>query len=356
VDLVAGEVTTSPELGGEFGIPDGVELLDDGRSVALLPVGPVGASGLGELPGIVVDAIVLFSADLQGHEMIAAVVGDSPPALTRDDAGALYFTTHEKGIATLHRLVLLEEDEVEVEALFDIFGLDGEVRAMAIDAADLLYVATTHEVRRFELDGSAIDPGAPFFAPEEREQAIADLGIDAEGGIYVVLEDPSAIVIVSEVGEVVHVQGTTGIQGGFIRGDANGDTLVDEADVDIIFEYVFDPPPVDYPICEEALDIDDNDIISVRDAIVLLAFLNQGGPPPHAPFPACGSEPYPTFTCDLSTCPGEQEIRRVVTVGADPFGDPTLPSRFVAIEDGNIDAFAASAVVLTPILAEPTER
>ena len=89
----------------------------------------------------------------------------------------------------------------------------------------------------------------------------------------------------------------------FIRGDANHDGQVDDADVTSITEYSLTGAPK--PKCMDAADADDNGIVDIIDATFILHYLN-GGPVIPEPFPDCGPDPTnDTLTCDqYDYCPG----------------------------------------------------
>jgi hypothetical protein len=89
----------------------------------------------------------------------------------------------------------------------------------------------------------------------------------------------------------------------FIRGDANNDGLVDDADATLIMEYALTGAPK--PACMDAADADDNGIVDLSDATFLLHYFN-GGPTIPEPFPDCGPDPTnDTLTCDqYDYCPG----------------------------------------------------
>jgi len=89
----------------------------------------------------------------------------------------------------------------------------------------------------------------------------------------------------------------------FIRGDANNDGVVDDADVTLITEYALTGAPK--PKCMDAADADDNGIVDIVDATFILHYLN-GGPVIPQPFPNCGPDPTnDTLTCNqYDYCPG----------------------------------------------------
>ncbi|HAK94195.1 MAG TPA: hypothetical protein DCM87_04130 [Planctomycetes bacterium] len=81
----------------------------------------------------------------------------------------------------------------------------------------------------------------------------------------------------------------TGIQ--FIRGDTNGDGVVNLADPQLILDFLHGIRPIAAPL--DAADADDNGVINSNDARYLYTYLFGGGPPPPAPFPAAGLDPTP---------------------------------------------------------------
>ena len=88
----------------------------------------------------------------------------------------------------------------------------------------------------------------------------------------------------------------------FNRGDANADGTMNIADVIRTLSFLFSAQPVS---CQLALDSNDDDAVNIADAIWSLAFLFTTGPPPVAPFPACGIDPTPRnfLHCVGSLCP-----------------------------------------------------
>ena len=86
----------------------------------------------------------------------------------------------------------------------------------------------------------------------------------------------------------------------FIRGDVNEDGIVNAAD---LTECVTGGPFS----CDDAADVNDDGILSLDDCAYLSAFLDQGGPAPPPPFPACGTDPTEDeLGCaSFPPCPGE---------------------------------------------------
>ena len=75
----------------------------------------------------------------------------------------------------------------------------------------------------------------------------------------------------------------------FVRGDVNGDALVDLADAVSLLGYV--STEGDEPPCIVAADANGDAQLNVADGAYLISFLSMVGPPPPAPFPGCGFEP-----------------------------------------------------------------
>ena len=76
----------------------------------------------------------------------------------------------------------------------------------------------------------------------------------------------------------------------FIRGDANGDGVVDISDVVTILLYLYRGQKV--PVLDTC-DVNDDGQVNVTDAIALANHLLQGGRPPAPPYPDPGSDPSP---------------------------------------------------------------
>jgi hypothetical protein len=74
----------------------------------------------------------------------------------------------------------------------------------------------------------------------------------------------------------------------FIRGDANLDGAADLSDAIAVLLHLFGGRTLS---CLDAGDLDDDETISLTDAIFLLEFLFRGGPAPTAPFPVPGDDP-----------------------------------------------------------------
>jgi hypothetical protein len=86
-------------------------------------------------------------------------------------------------------------------------------------------------------------------------------------------------------------------EGIFVRGDTNGDRVINVSDSSAILSFLVDgSSPTG---CLDALDADDNGTIDLFDSEYLLAYLFAGGAAPPLPFPSEGPDPSP----DGLVCP-----------------------------------------------------
>jgi hypothetical protein len=114
-----------------------------------------------------------------------------------------------------------------------------------------------------------------------------DLGTPPISNVFVIENQSVEPVTVDLTIDVV-------VDGIFLRGDADGNLRLDLADA--INNLVFMTsacPDCPIPLCPKALDVNDNGMIDLGDAIQLLNFLYIGGSPPAAPFPDPGVDPTP---------------------------------------------------------------
>ena len=77
----------------------------------------------------------------------------------------------------------------------------------------------------------------------------------------------------------------------FLRGDVNGDALVNMADAIVSLIYQFQG--ADTPGCLSALDTNDDGDVDVSDPVYSFMHLFGMGDPPAFPFPDCGEDPSP---------------------------------------------------------------
>ncbi len=76
--------------------------------------------------------------------------------------------------------------------------------------------------------------------------------------------------------------------GGFMRGDANGDGVVQITDAVFILADLFQGGPTTRNICFAANDVNSDSMIHLADPVFLLNFIFAAGPAPSAPYPECG--------------------------------------------------------------------
>ncbi|MEM7167356.1 MAG: hypothetical protein AAF581_17980 [Planctomycetota bacterium] len=88
----------------------------------------------------------------------------------------------------------------------------------------------------------------------------------------------------------------------FVRGDNNGDGMLDLSDPILTLGYLFLGATT---TCLVAMDVNDSGGVNTADAVYHLTFLFLAGAIPPAPFPSCGDDLTPdTLTCDaFATCP-----------------------------------------------------
>jgi hypothetical protein len=158
----------------------------------------------------------------------------------------------------------------------------------------------------------------------------------------------------------------------FQRGDANLDARVNIADAVTILGVLFLGD--EDPGCADARDTDDDGALVISDGIFVLNYLFLGGPPPSAPFEACGVDPTDDdLDCEVSPptcaeddgCFGDDDLNRTTAenieatqcVEADSaffqLGDVTIticPFESADLCDGQ--GTIGCAVILDEIVAE----
>ncbi len=83
----------------------------------------------------------------------------------------------------------------------------------------------------------------------------------------------------------------------FVRGDYNGDGLVNATDFNPMGTWILGTGPP--PTCEDVGDFNDDGSLGLADVIALGEYVFNGGPPPAFPFPEPGGDPTP----DMYECP-----------------------------------------------------
>ncbi len=123
-----------------------------------------------------------------------------------------------------------------------------------------------------------------------------DIPLDPDLTFRAIATDGDEVILVtrSPFHEFVVLQGPvpgTGPGDGFIRGDANGNLVIEIADPIFLLNNLFragrSPP------CPDAADADDDGRLNITDAIRVLSYLFLAGPPPPEPFPERGADPTP---------------------------------------------------------------
>ena len=90
------------------------------------------------------------------------------------------------------------------------------------------------------------------------------------------------------------------LPGAILRGDGNADATIDISDAVLTVLHLFEGVEAR---CALALDADGSGTLQVTDAIAILGYLFQEGPPPRSPFPQCGVAANPAaLPCQVG-CP-----------------------------------------------------
>ncbi len=157
-----------------------------------------------------------------------------------------------------------------------------------IGCTETLYLTSQTDDGTLEIIEVSVEAGEATQIGE----GISLAGIEDPGGI--VFEGDTFIVTGNSDGSVYQVQST----GNFVRGDANGDSLVDIGDPITILGVLFNSDPASE--CLAQLDSNDDNQIDIGDAIYVLNFLFQDTAQPPAPFPDPGPDPTPSA---VTPCP-----------------------------------------------------
>ncbi len=87
----------------------------------------------------------------------------------------------------------------------------------------------------------------------------------------------------------------------FVRGDMDGDDVVDIGDAIALLNYLIGMGPAE---CLDAADADDDGAVTIVDPLYELYFLFQATAPPPLPFPSCGPDPTgDSLDCASYDCP-----------------------------------------------------
>ncbi|MEE8141667.1 MAG: PQQ-dependent sugar dehydrogenase [Planctomycetota bacterium] len=179
--------------------------------------------------------------------------------------------THVDGIAIIGGFVYRADKNPELfgKYVFGDFSLD---------------FGPTGRLFYFDADG---DPSQIFefiLAPENESLGLflKGMGQDEEGEIYALVGDE--VGPFSNTAQVLRID----IARPFIRGDGNGDGMVDMADPIFNFNYLFEKGP---SFCLDAQDSNDDGKVNIADPVYNLNFQFTLGPAPFSPFPGCGLDP-----------------------------------------------------------------
>ena len=87
----------------------------------------------------------------------------------------------------------------------------------------------------------------------------------------------------------------------FVRGDLSADGRVRLEDALLLWKTLATSAPLS---CPDTADLDDDGKLGPADAVRLLEYLLDAGPPPPSPFPGCGVDPgaADTLGCFESQC------------------------------------------------------
>ncbi len=184
------------------------------------------------------------------------------------------------------------EDEVVNALDLTVAKLDAESEG----SADLLFLsnpssATFSVLKGYGLDGIPFDGISSYSLPDDPTcLKVTDINNDG------VLD-----AVISCVGSnsIEYFQGEP-FRPDFGRGDANGDSMINLADVIEILGGFFNPGST-LPSCLDTADCNDDALLDLSDPISLLAFLFGSGDPLPPPFLGCGNDQTPDLLdCDFT--------------------------------------------------------
>ena len=296
------------ELGG--GVPVEVDNLsfnydmvfdDEGRGFVSAPAAD-----------FVGNEIYLFDNDpgteTPNPSIIVDIPGFSGP-VTVDGQGRLYYGTAHfpEDDTTFQKIVRFSREQVDTAvAGSPVSYNDGEVLLSELDGIfDMIFVGdnlfysdlgfAANEGRIWKLDGDqnflesvfvGITAPESLLSPSYLAHRPGDLDFDAgvgpDGGVIAAAY--SNFSTVNRVGFFVP-------ETFFVRGEVNGDGLVDLSDALAILTFLFLGGSTPDPVARA--DVADNGFADATDAILLLEYIFLGGPPPAAPYPEPGADPAP---------------------------------------------------------------
>jgi hypothetical protein len=159
---------------------------------------------------------------------------------------------------------------------FTVDGLSVELEGEASVRVDGIF---------FSRGGGEPELLAAVWTTPTRWRATFDLGAERNEFEFVGFDGRGRLVDSA----AITVSTTTSLPG-FQRADANGDGRLDLADPVTVLSHLFGGI-TDRVRCLDAADANDTGTLDISDPIGVLNYLYRGGPPPRAPFPACGFDP-----------------------------------------------------------------
>lgn len=108
------------------------------------------------------------------------------------------------------------------------------------------------------------------------------------------------------VGDVCDPVNDNDPPGVFIRGDVNADGVVDGADSDGLWDYLFSGGAL--AACAVAADVNNDGEVNVVDWTHLESFFAGAGEAPAQPYPSCGEDPEGDYCGAASFCGGSQGL------------------------------------------------
>jgi len=206
---------------------------------------------------------------------------DCATAIALDDSGKVYVTGFSRGDGTGNDYATIKYepngDTAWVRRYNGPVDSTDDGQAMALDDSGNVYVTGTSRG-----DGTGNDYATIKYYPNG-DVAWVTRYDGPENGVDI----PNALAL-NDSGNVYVTGGSYGVtpdyatikyvQYPFLRGDANGDGVINSADVVYLINYLFKGGPAPEPL--EAGDVNCDGIINSADVVYLINYLFKGGPPP----------------------------------------------------------------------------
>lgn len=156
----------------------------------------------------------------------------------------------------------------------------------------------------FHVGGTPIPPGVGNSIAEIRYNVIGEPGDFTSLQICSLGSPPVGLSVVVSGASITPTVtlGSVTVGSAFLRGNCNGDAVVDLADPIFVEQYLFAGGEV--PPCLSACDANDDGLVNIADSITTLSHLFSGSGPLPLPFPLCGADPTEDeLSCaDMETC------------------------------------------------------